>query len=109
MLNNLKNIMSFMPFADLSTLKDEERIFAGFILNKLWILRYWCGTGKRQHLGHTSKKNLPKGRPGSDAGEINSVAKKLKKAGFINFFPANGKIHVCASRADEIITKVLLL
>ena len=98
-----------MSTKSLSSLKPKERYFAGFILNKLWIDRYWCGEGRRQHLGHTSKTNLPKGLPRSDAGEVQNVANKLIKLGFICKVSATGDIHICASRAPEKIIDGLVV
>lgn len=98
-----------MPNSRLSSLKPKERMFAGFILHKLWIDRYWCGEGRRQHLGHTSLQNLPKGLPRSDAGDVIAVAEKLRRLGFICFVSATGDIHVCASRASDIIDEGLPL
>lgn len=92
-----------------SSLDHKERLLAGFILNKLWIGRYWCGGGRRQHLGHTSLQNLPKGRSRGEAGDILAVANILRKWGFINIFSATGDKHVCASRATEIIKEGLVL
>jgi len=99
----------FMQPARLVSLKPKERWFAGFILNKLWVDRYWCGGGKVQHLGHTALSNVPKGRLRSDHGAILDVAEKLRKFGFISTFPSNGEEHVCASRAEEIITEGLIV
>ena len=99
----------FMPINRLSSLKPKERSLAGFILNKLWIDRYWCGEGRRQHLGHTSIRNLPKGLPRSDAGEVLDVADKLHRLGFIGFVSATGDTHVCASRAPDIIDEGLVV
>ena len=98
-----------MPNKNLSSLKPKEKHLAGFILNKLWTNQYWCGEGRRQHLGHTSKTNLPKGLPRSDAGAVQDVADKLIKLGFICKVPATGDIHVCASRAPEKITEGLVV
>jgi hypothetical protein len=98
-----------MPTKSLSSLKPRERNFAGFILNKLWTDNYWCGEGRRQHLGHTSKTNLPKGLPRSDAGEVQEVADKLIKFGFICKVSATGDIHVCASRSPEKIDHGLVV
>ncbi len=92
-----------------SSLKPKERILAGFILHKLWIGRYWCGEGRKQHLGHTSIRNLPKGFPRSGAGEVLEVADKLRRLGFISFVRAIGDTHVCASRAPDIINEGLLI
>jgi hypothetical protein len=86
---------------------ERERFFAGFILNKLWTGRYWCGGGKCQHLGHTSLDNLPKGRPRNERGEILEVAADLKRLGFICPVRANRDEHVCASRSQEIISAAL--
>lgn len=93
----------------LNSFKPKERWFAGFILHKMWVGRYWCGGGKVQHLGHTSLSNLPKGRARSDHGAILEVAEKLRKLGFITTFPATGETHVCASRAEEIIREGLVV
>jgi hypothetical protein len=93
----------------ISSLNTKERFIAGFILNKLWEYRYWCGSGRRQHLGHTSLDNLHKGRPRSDAGKIDEVAKELGRCGFINIFSATGEKHVCASRANEVLDEGLIL
>lgn len=98
----------FMPNR-LASLKPKERWFAGFILNKLWFDRYWCGGGKVQHLGHTALSNVPKGRPRSDHGDILDVADKLRKFGFISTFPSTGEEHVCASRAEEIRAEGLIV
>jgi hypothetical protein len=98
-----------MPTNRLSSLNQKERLLAGFILNKLWIDRYWCGGGKKQHLGHTSLRNLPKGRPRNEAGDILSTADILRRWGFINIFSATGDRHVCASRAPEIIREGLVV
>ena len=91
------------------SLDSKERLLAGFILNKLWIYRYWCGEGRRQHLGHTPLQNLHKGLPRSEAGGVQAVAKKLRRWGFINIFSATGDKHVCACRATEIIREGLVL
>jgi hypothetical protein len=98
-----------MSAARLSSLKPKERFLAGFILDKLWVYRYWCGEGTRQHLGHTSIRNLPKGLPKSDAGDVLDVADKLRKLGFIAFISATGDTHVCASRASDIIDEGLVV
>lgn len=98
-----------MPPNRLNSLKPKERRLAGFILNKLWVDRYWCGGGKVQHLGHTALSNVPKGRPRSDYGDILDVAEKLRKLGFITTFPSSGETHVCASRAEEIINEGLVV
>jgi hypothetical protein len=98
-----------MPIIRLSSLSQKERLLAGFILNKLWIYRYWCGIGRRQHLGHTPLQNLPKGRPRNEAGGVQAVAKKLRRWGFINIFSATGDKHVCACRATEIIREGLVV
>jgi hypothetical protein len=99
----------YMPPANLNSLKPRERWFAGFILNKLWIDRYWCGGGRVQHLGHTALSNVPKGRSRSDHGDILDVAEKLRRLGFITTFPSTGEMHVCASRAEEIIKEGLIV
>ncbi len=91
----------------LSTLKQKQRILAGFILNKLWVDRYWCGEGKRQHLGHTSLDNIPKGRARSEAGDILEVAEKLRRWGFICYVSATQDTHVCASRSQNVIRAAL--
>jgi hypothetical protein len=93
----------------LNSFKPKEPWFAGFILNEMWVDRYWCGRGKVQHLGHTSLSNLPKGRPRSDHGAILKVAEKLGKLGFITTFPSTGETHVCASRAEAIIKEGLIV
>jgi hypothetical protein len=97
-----------MPAKSLSSLKPREKFLAGFILNKLWTDKYWCGEGRRQHLGHTSRTNLPKGLPRSDAGEVQEVADTLIKLGFICKVSATGDIHVCASRAPEKLVEGLV-
>jgi len=99
----------FMSTSRFSSLNQKERLLAGFILHKLWLDRYWCGGGKAQHLGHTSLRNLPKGRPRNEAGDILSVADILRRWGFINIFSATGDRHVCASRAPEIIREGLVV
>ncbi len=91
----------------LSTMKPRERFFAGFILHKLWLDRYWCGEGKRQHLGHTSLDNKPKGRPRGEKGEILEVAEDLRRLGFICLVSATQDTHVCASRSPDIIKEAL--
>jgi hypothetical protein len=96
-----------MPPKSLSEMKPKSRFFAGFILNKLWTDRYWCGEGQRQHLGHTSLDNVPKGRPRSEKGEILEVADDLHSLGFICYISATRDTHVCASRSQEIIIKAL--
>ncbi len=88
-------------------MKPKERFFAGFILNKLWTDRYWCGEGKKQHLGHTSLDNVPKGRPRSEKGEILEVAEDLNRLGFICFVSATRDTHVCASRSQKNLTDAL--
>ena len=93
----------------LSSLKPKDRMLAGFILHKLWLDRYWCGEGRRQHLGHTSIQNLPKGLPRSEAGDVLDVAGKLRKLGFISFVSAMGDTHVCARRAPDIIDEGLVV
>jgi hypothetical protein len=98
-----------MPTNRLSSLKPKERNLAGFILNKLWVDRYWCGEGRRQHLGHTSISNLPKGLPRSDAGDVLDVANKLRRLGFISYVSATQDTHVCASRAPDIIAEGLII
>lgn len=98
-----------MPNNRLSSLKPKERMLAGFILHKLWLDRYWCGEGRRQHLGHTSLRNLPKGLPKSDAGDVLDVSEKLRRLGFIRFVSATGDTHVCASRASDIIDEGLVI
>ncbi len=98
-----------MPPKSLSEMNARERFFAGFILNKLWTDRYWCGEGKRQHLGHTSLDNVPKGRPRSEKGEILDVADDLCRLGFICLVSATKDTHVCASRSQEIIEKGLIV
>jgi hypothetical protein len=98
-----------MPPNRLSTLGTKERELAGFILNKLWVDRYWCGGVGGHHLGHTALSNVPKGRPRSEHGDILEVAEKLRKFGFITTFPATREMHVCASRADEIIIEGLVV
>lgn len=98
-----------MPIYRSSSFNAKERFYAGFILNKLWIYRYWCGEGRRQHLGHTSLRNLPKGRATSDAEDILSVAERLRRFGFIMIFISTGDKHVCASRAPYIIKEGLIL
>lgn len=98
-----------MPNNRLSSLKPKERMLAGFILHKLWLDRYWCGEGRRQHLGHTSISNLPKGLPRSDAGDVMKVVEKLRRLGFICFVSATGDTHVCASRALDIIDEGLVV
>jgi hypothetical protein len=97
-----------MPASRLSSLKPKERDLAGFILNKLWVDRYLCGEGRRQHLGHTSIRNLPKGLPKSEAGAVLDVADKLR-LGLISFVSATGDTHVCASRASDIIDECLII
>ena len=98
-----------MPANRLSSLKPKERDLAGFILNKLWVDRYWCGEGRRQHLGHTSVRNLPKGLPKSEAGAVLEVGDKLRRLGFISFVSATGDTHVCASIAPDIIDEALII
>ncbi len=93
----------------LDTLKGKERELAGFILNKLWIDRYWCGGVGSHHLGHTALSNVPKGKPRSEHGDILEVAEKLRRFGFLTTFPSTGETHVCASRADEMITEGLIV
>jgi hypothetical protein len=97
-----------MPTSSLDAFTAKERELAGFILNKLWVDRYWCGGVGGHHLGHTALSNVPKGRPRSEHGEILEVAEKLKRLGFITTFPATREMHVCASRADEMITEGLV-
>jgi hypothetical protein len=96
-----------MPPKNLSAMKNRERFFAGFILHKLWIDRYWCGEGKRQHLGHTSLDNIPKGRSRAEKGEILEAAEDLRRLGFICYVSANQDTHVCASRSQEMINEGL--
>lgn len=98
-----------MPANRFDTLKAKERELAGFILNKLWVDRYWCGGVGSHHLGHTSLSNVPKGRPRSEHGEVLKVAEKLRKFGFITTFPATREMHVCASRANEMISEGLVV
>lgn len=98
-----------MPIYENTSFKAQERFLAGFILNKLWVYRYWCGEGRRPHLGHTSLQNLPKGRPRNEAGAILSAAHRLRRFGFIMVFSATGDRHVCASRAPEILREGLIL
>jgi hypothetical protein len=88
-------------------MKPEEREYVGFILNKLWVNRYWCGEGKNQHLGHTSIDNVPKGKSRSEKGAILDVVDDLIRLGFICPVSANQDRHVCASRAPEKITDAL--
>jgi len=95
------------PNRRLDTLKAKERELAGFILNKLWIDRYWCAGVGGHHLGHTALSNLPKGKPRSEHGDVLEAAEKLRRFGFITTFPATGEMHVCASRADEMIAEGL--
>jgi hypothetical protein len=99
----MRGCSAIMPPKSLSEMKARERFFAGFILHKLWMDRYWCGEGKRQHLGHTSLDNVPKGRPKSEKGEILGVANDLNRLGFICLVSATKDTHVCASRAPEIL------
>ena len=96
-----------MPPRNLSAMDAREQFFAGFILNKLWTGRYWCGGGKCQHLGHTSLDNIPKGRARSDKGEIIEVAEVLAKLGYICLLSATKDTHVCASRSPEILQNAL--
>ncbi len=98
-----------MPTNRLDRLKAKERELAGFILNKLWVDRYWCGGVGGHHLGHTSLSNVPKGRPRLEHGEVLEVAEKLRRFGFITTFPATRETHVCASRTDELITEGLVV
>jgi hypothetical protein len=98
-----------MPEERILSLNQTDRLLAGFILHKLWSLRYWCAGGGGHHLGHTALSNLPKGRARSDAGNICSIAKKLQKWGFISIFPSTGEKHVCASRSAQIIDQGLIL
>jgi hypothetical protein len=98
-----------MPPNRLNALGARERELAGFVLNKLWIDRYWCGGTGGHHLGHTALSNVPKGRPRSDHGEILVVVEKLRRFGFITTFPSTRESHVCASRADEMITEGLVV
>ncbi len=98
-----------MPANRLSSLNPKERDLAGFILNKLWVDRYWCGEGRRQHLGHTSIRNLPKNLAISEAGAVLEVADKLRRLGFIGYVSATGDTHVCASRAPEILDEGLVI
>ncbi|MCW4009270.1 MAG: hypothetical protein NWF05_01450 [Candidatus Bathyarchaeota archaeon] len=88
-------------------MKTKERGYAGFVLNKLWVDRYWCGEGKNQHLGHTSLDNIPKGKPRSEKSSILKVVTYLIRLGFICSVSANQDRHVCASRAAEKITEAL--
>jgi hypothetical protein len=90
-------------------MNERERFFAGFILNKMWLDRYWCGEGKKQHLGHTSLDNIPKGRPKNEKGEILEVADDLRRLGFICIVPATQDQHVCASRSSQIIAEGLVV
>jgi hypothetical protein len=96
-----------MPPKNLSAMKPRERFFAGFILHKLWMNRYWCGEGKKQHKGHTSLDNVPKGRPRNEMGEILEVAEDLRRLGYICFVSATKDTHVCASRSPKIISEGL--
>jgi hypothetical protein len=96
-----------MPPKSLSEMNAKQRFFAGFILNKLWTDRYWCGEGKRQHLGHTSLDNVPKGRARSEKGDILEVADDLNRLGYICLVSATKDTHVCASRSPEVIEKAL--
>jgi len=98
-----------MPIYQRSSFDSRERFFAGFILNKLWTYRYWCGVGRRPHLGHTSIRNLPKGRSRNEAGEILSVADRLKRFGFIMIFSATHDNHVCASREETVLAEGIIL
>jgi|GEM_PF-3396442 hypothetical protein len=98
-----------MPPKNLAAMNERQRFFAGFILNKMWVDRYWCGEGKRQHLGHTSLDNIPKGRPRNEKGEILDVANDLKRLGFICIVPATQDEHVCASRSPKIIEEGLVI
>lgn len=98
-----------MPPKSLSAMNERERFFAGFILNKMWLDRYWCGEGKKQHLGHTSLDNIPKGRPKNEKGEILDVADDLRRLGYICIVPATQDQHVCASRSPKIIAEGLIV
>jgi len=96
-----------MPLRRLSEMKARDQFYAGFILNKLWVDRYWCGEGRRQHLGHTSLDNVPKGRNRSEKGDILEVTEDLRRLGFISFVSATHDTHVCASRAQEKLAEAL--
>jgi hypothetical protein len=109
LIRALESKMYLMPTNRLDRLKTRERELAGFILNKLWVDRYWCGGVGGHHLGHTALSNVPKGRPRSEHGEALEVIEKLKRFGFITIFPATHEMHVCASRADEMITEGLVV
>jgi len=109
MLKTRQLLLSSMPIYQKSSFTGQERFFAGFILNKLWNLGFWCGEGRRPHLGHTSIRNLPKGRPRNEAGHISAVAKRLHRFGFMMIFPSTGDYHVCASRAPAVLAEGIVL
>ena len=86
---------------------DDDHI-RGFILNKLYIGRYWAKPGKEPRR-HTSVKNMPKGYPPKFRGDFKKNIEWLRRKGFVLCFPHSGdkEHHICAILDKSIIDEGL--
>jgi len=77
--------------------KGEDEHILGFILNKLYLGRYWVKPGKKPKK-HTSVKNIPKSYPAEFRGKFSKNLNWLVKKGLVSRFPHSGdrERHVCA-------------
>ena len=89
---------------------NDVKIIRGFILSKLYSLRYWRKPGGRPR-GHTSISNIPKGYKPHLSGAVKGEVESLNRMGLVNVFPhkGNGELHVCAVNDPRLIERGLEL
>lgn len=86
---------------------DDEDIVAGFILNKLYLGRYFGKRRNIKHGRHTEVTNMQKGYPPQHRGLFKKVIKFLENIGLVITFPSTGEDHICAILDDEVIERGL--
>lgn len=87
--------------------RDEE-VAAGFILNKLYMLKCFAKRNNLRHGRHTELKNMQKGYPPDKRGHVNSACQRMKNR-LVLIFRSTGEDHICALNEDEAIAEGLEL
>jgi hypothetical protein len=79
--------------------EGDDGHIRGFILNKLYMNKWWGRKSSGVHHGHTSVDNLPKGYPREHRGKFREIVKKMRRSteNLIIVFPSAGEEHVCAN------------
>jgi len=86
----------------------EEEYAAGFVLNKLYTLKYFGRAGNISHNGHTQLTNMMKSFPKDRRGTILKVCDRMKNR-LVLIFKSDGEDHICALHETESMRVGLII